>query len=394
MAYSSLIRKMGWVAVLCVLLCLSACNEADEPRVMPVAENTLFMYFPWAEDLTPYFERNISDMEKSAKSVDMSGQRIVVYFADSEATASLFEIVCENGQIRRETLKTYHNPETTTAEGVALIFLDVKSFAPARSYSMTIGSHGMGWIPVDRSTETVKQRMLRQMPHAAGMPTRYFGGLEPAHQIDVAEFAYGISLAGLHFDFILFDDCYMSSVEAAYDLREATDRIVASPCEIMAFGLPYDRVGPHLLGDADLNAVCDEFIDFYTSYPVPCGTLAVIDCRELDELAALMKTANLRYELTSEQIADVQSLDCFSPPVFFDLGDYAAKLCASDATLSAAIQLQLSAAVPYEVHTPNYYTSSTGYEKLSTCSGISVSDPSVNALASEKTATAWWQATH
>ena len=39
MAYSSLIRKMGRVAVLCVLLCLSACNEADEPRVMPVAES-------------------------------------------------------------------------------------------------------------------------------------------------------------------------------------------------------------------------------------------------------------------------------------------------------------------------------------------------------------------
>ena len=42
--------------------------------------------------------------------------------------------------------------------------------------------------------------------------------------------------------FIMFDDCYMSSMEVAYDLKDVTDYIIASTSEVMAYGMPYEKV--------------------------------------------------------------------------------------------------------------------------------------------------------
>lgn len=43
-------------------------------------------------------------------------------------------------------------------------------------------------------------------------------------------------------EYILFDDCYMSSLEAAYDLRHVTRHLIACPTEIMAYGMPYSHI--------------------------------------------------------------------------------------------------------------------------------------------------------
>ena len=42
----------------------------------------------------------------------------------------------------------------------------------------------------------------------------------------ISTLADAISDAGLEMEFILFDDCYMSSVEVAYDLRHVTGHII------------------------------------------------------------------------------------------------------------------------------------------------------------------------
>lgn len=53
----------------------------------------------------------------------------------------------------------------------------------------------------------------------------------------------GIVGAGVKMEYILFDDCYMSSVKAAYELREATRFLIASASEMMAYGMLYATVG-------------------------------------------------------------------------------------------------------------------------------------------------------
>lgn len=53
----------------------------------------------------------------------------------------------------------------------------MKAFAPAETYSMTIGCHGMGWIPVNatRGMDRATSRMMHW--DYEGVPkTRFFGG--------------------------------------------------------------------------------------------------------------------------------------------------------------------------------------------------------------------------
>lgn len=367
--------------VLLSLFAFAGCGEVPEA---PCAR-TLFMYFPWSGGLVQAFRTNISDMEKAVAAAGLDGQRVVVFLAESETEASMFELSYSNGRSSRAVLKNYSGQPA-----VGEVLADVKLLCPSVRYGMTIGSHGMGWIPAGQPEE---ERRSCRKPGGGGMQTRWFGGTAVENRIDVSALASGIEDLGVRFDFIVFDGCYMSSVEAAFELRGVTDYIVASPCEIMMPGLPYEKIGGHLLGNADLRSVCDGFLNYYSAGSYPYGTLAVVDCRELDALAAVMKKVN-EVSGTDGFCEDaVQKLDCYAPAVFFDLGDYVGHLCKSPELLDAFRQ-QLSRTAVYEVHTDCYYTETSGVAPLSVCSGISVSDPSRNAMASRKGGTAWWAATH
>lgn len=215
---------------------------------------------------------------------------------------------------------------------------DVQEFAPAPVYAMIIGSHGMGWLPVDGTQAHSLFRMKKHWEYQEQPLTRYFGGLTREFQTDVGTLARGIVGAGVKMEYILFDDCYMSSVEVAYELKEATRFLIASTSEMMAYGMPYATVGEFLLGNPDYGSLCEGFHDFYSTYEMmPCGTLAVTDCSELDNMAAIMKSINDRY--------------------VFD--DYVLTLC-SDPILTARFREQLERLVPYKTHTGKFYSRARG----------------------------------
>lgn len=146
-------------------------------------------------------------------------------------------------------------------------------------------------------------------------------------------------------EYILFDDCYMSTVEVAYDLKNVTSHLIASTSEIMAYGMPYDKIGQYLIGNIDYEKVCDGFYSFYSNYVTPCGTIGVTDCSELDNLAAIMKEINQRYTFNEELTGELQRLDGYTPTIFFDYGDYVSKLC-SDPDLLEQFNEQLKRTVP------------------------------------------------
>jgi hypothetical protein len=224
--------------------------------------------------------------------------------------------------------------------------------------------------------------------------TRLFGGLAPEYQTDLTTLAKGISNVGLKMEYILFDDCYMSGVEVAHDLKEVTEHLIASTSEVMAYGMPYAEIGQYLIGEVNYKEVCDGFYAFYSNYStMPCGTLAVTDCSEMDNLAAIMKEINSRFTFDTSLTGSLQRLDGYSPVIFFDCGDYVSKLC-SDQELLAQFKEQLERTVPFKRNTDYYYSMSKGRVKIETFSGITISDPSISPEAAKKNETGWYTATH
>lgn len=391
------LKQITLPAVLLVLLSINlvSCHKDDAPPVSTETEKTLFMYLPWSTDLVGAFRTNISDMEKAIAKKGLNQERVLVFISTTPTEATLFEIIEKNGKCKGDTLKRYTNPALTTKGEITRILNDVKGFAPAKRYAMTIGCHGMGWLPVAKGRTRHSSREKLHWEYEGVPMTRYFGGRSPEYQTDITTLAEGIADAGMKMEYILFDDCYMSSIEVVYDLRGVTDFVIGSPCEIMRYGMPYAEIGEHLLGDTDYEAICEKFHTFYSNYEeMPCGTIGVTDCSELQPLVQIMKEINNRYKFDETKINSIQTLDGYSPTLFFDLGDYVAKLC-SDRNLLNQFQQQLQRTVPYKKNTETYYTMNRGRQiKINAFSGVTVSDPSMNSLAETKTETAWYKATY
>lgn len=374
------------------LFILFSCHHKnDDPT--PENQKTLFVYMPWSNNLTSYFYTNLNDLEDAIIERGLKDERVIVFFSETSTDASMFEMVYKNGKVTRETINTYKNPPFTTASGITSIINDVKRVAPANVYSMIIGSHGFGWVPVQSTTLRRTSDFKYHWENENVPLTRYFGGTSPEFQTDISTLAQGITDAGIKMEYILFDDCYMSTIEVAYDLRYATDHIIASTSEIMAYGMPYAIIGKHLLGTPNYQAICDGFYQFYSTYSYPYGTLGIVDCREVDAIIPIMKEINANYQISSSAISSIQRLDGYTPTIFFDFGDYVDKFC-EDTQLLLSFKSQLDKVVPNKTHTGAYYSMNNGVNQINTFSGITVSDPSLNGRASEKVNTAWYIATH
>lgn len=371
------------------IIVLASCGGNDDP-VEPVdpfvptkTKNTVFVFMPYTgyNSIYSFLNKNLDDMEQAiVKEKGLGNSQILVFISESIKTSHLVKIGYNKGKCRRDTLNTYTSYDYTTPDGIASLLTSVKQWAPADNYSMIIGCHGEGWMP----KEQTKQR-------------RYFGG--SAIPIDISDFNEGIKNAGMKMNYILFDDCYMSGIEVAYQLREAANYLIASTSEMMGYGMPYHKILKYLLADnPDYEAVCSDFTSFYKTFSMPYGTIAVTDLGYTEEMASFMKSINSTHTFDLDKIDDVQDLDVehFTPTVYFDLGSFLRVLCGDDAATYTKAANLLKKLVPYKGTTGMIYSNAGRKSlKLKEYSGLTVSDPSVNAKAVEtKKQTAWWKATH
>ncbi|MFQ8714590.1 MAG: clostripain-related cysteine peptidase, partial [Alistipes onderdonkii] len=381
-----------------------------------VAPQTVVMYLPWSGNLYTHFLQNIEDVKKAVAGNILHDSRLLLFLQTSTTKGTLSELYYDNGECRETELRTYEDLNVTQAETITGIFDYIKQTAPAERYGITIGSHGMAWIPASGSgrsaadakagTEptatTVREKWHWEYVSPDGQFTRWFGD-GGSRCTNTTTFAEAITAAGIRFEYILFDDCFMSSIEVAYDLRKITRHLIASPCEVMAYGYPYDLVMPYLFTDGgtgyDLDGVCRSFYEFYEQYEAPnynCGAIAVTVCDQVDKMAEVMRLIN---NASPAYIPDpekpLQQYEyLYAPTRFYDLADYVYQLC-DDTALLKEFDEQLARTVPerYRLHTEYFY--SGGKRPLTTYSGISTSAPSTSGIVVNNIQnTGWYKATH
>lgn len=372
---------------LCIL-CTTACTENDPntPTEPQTAEKTIFVFMPHSTNLYKYLLDNIAGMKRAIESnKGLGNTRLVVFIAKDKKQSALINIKYDKGVCKQDTLEKFYSPIYLTTNGRVELLNKVKEYAPAHRYAMIVGCHGMGWIP----SSTVFNRNT----------LRYFGGLEKEYKIDIDDFATSIKAAGMKMQFIMFDDCYMSSMEVAYDLKDVTDYLIASTSEVMAYGMPYQNIYQHLMSaQPDYKALCNGFYEFYSNSGTPYGTIGVTDCRYMDEMAAMMKYINTKHTFDTDRLNNVQDLDgeTFTPTIFFDFDDYVRNLCTNDNNTYKQFYALLQRLVPYKANT-NYILSgkTRGETKVNHFSGITISDPSIRSeIKQTKQQTNWWLQTH
>lgn len=369
-----------------LVLSTMSCNDDHEPEQAKTAEKTIIVFMPYSGNLYNDLLGNLNSMKNAiVKKGGLNNTRLVAFVAKDKQNGALIDIKYSKGVCRQDTLEKYTTPTYLTIEGRVQMLNKIKQYAPAKKYAMIVGCHGMGWIPKGTSFSQIKQR--------------YFGGLSTDCQIDIDDFAASIMAADMKMQFILFDDCYMSCIEVAYDLKETTDYIIASTSEIMQDGMPYSRIYPYLMTpEPDYQAVCNEFYDFYSKSSTPYGTIGVTDCRYIDEMAAVMKNINSTHSFDYSLVSSVQDLDgdTFDPTIFFDFDDYVRKLCTGDDAAYRQFSTVMQQLVPYKATTDEIYSGNRQTPtRVSHFSGITISDLSTRTdISNVKQSTNWWVQTH
>ena len=314
--------------------------------------------------------------------------------------------------VDRVPLKEYEGASYASAEGIADILNEVKTQANALNYALIVGVHGCGWTyasdwsryPYYARPSVTRPRDNNfsgiQFGPDPNVPlTRFFGSVSLAENaMDISTLAEGIRESGLKMQYILFDACYMSNIETAYELKDVTNYMIASGSEIMAAGLPYRSMWSYLnSATPNYSGIVSTSVNFYKNSSAPFCNLAAIDCRQVEKLAGVMKDINAEYQLSASVSLDsIQHLDGFRPHLFYDLETYVDSLRPSGYLLDQ-FKSQLKLTIKASDHTDEAYTciySSDSFKIKNYC-GITISDPSQHSVAIKgREKTGWWKATH
>jgi len=406
-------------------LVLTSCSD-DSVDVNTINKQTILIFMPWSGSqssvgLYNELKANLDSIESAI--VDEKGMngRVLVFLSSSSQSSSLYEITYENGKIEHHTIKEYTGNEYDTTQGMLQILNDVQANAYALYYAMIIGGHGSGWTFKEdwndypnnakaygavgaKGNKAVADGVLPLYPQ-----TRFFGSVSDMnYAFNITDLADAIQQAGMKMQYILFDDCYMANIETAYMLKDATNYLIASTSEVMAMGMPYRELWSNLAKSTPgYEGIINSFHTFYSNYKVyydrntkyiiPGGALSAIDCRNLEQLATVMKEINSHYTLADSLRDSVQVLDGFNNHIFYDMGSYVDHVC-NNANLKSDFHAALDNVVKYKQSTDSVFTNlyHSAYSiPVKTFSGITISDMSLNSVALKgREKTAWWRRTH
>lgn len=383
-------KKHIILSILSLTFVFFSCGKYKTPPVY--TEQTVFLYMPWS-DLYGYFKKNIEDIESALMMKESESTRFVCFLASSQTEATLFEMRYFRKNFIKTELKKYNVGTFTTSDGIRSIIDTVKYHAPSSKYSMIISSHGQGWLPTTAGKP--KKLILNKNNTETYWQTRYFGCSNSNFQINIPTFVDAIKQSNTFFEYILFDACYMSNIEVAYDLKDVADYLIASPNEIMGYGFPYALMGEYLLDDVNYEAIVDEYYNFYLRYAKPCGTIAVTDLSLVDGMADIMKEINQSFDTSEIQNNKIQSMDGYNSTIYYDMGDYLDNLC-DNSIIATKANEYLKKLIPYSAHTKTFFVGGFVQKEINInkYSGITISDNSTSKYAAKKNETDWYKATH
>ena len=414
----------GFIFAIVSIIGLGSCTE-EAFDIDKVNKQTILVFLPWTGGnssivLTEALSNNIDSICAGIKDKKgLNNTRVLVFFSNNANNSTLFDLTYNDvtKEVSRTPIKTYEGSAYNSANGFADILNEVRQNAEALNYALIIGAHGCGWscaddwinYPNQAKSFNTQQTLSYDTPFSGiqfgtdpdNPTTRFFGSVDrKENSIDLSTLVEGIKQSGIKMQYILFDACYMGNVETAYELKDVTNYLIASSSEIIAKGIPYRSMWSYLNGTTpNYSSLVNGIVNFYKNSNSPYCNMAAIDCRQLDELANVMKEINQKYTLdTTIPLDSIQPLDGFLPHLSYDMAVYVDSL-RPNGYLKEQFSNQLKKTVKAAAHTDCAYTALRQYPevtiKIKNYCGLSISDPSQHPVAIRgKEKTGWWKATH
>ena len=284
-------------------LVLAACKDKDDGPIPKKEGRRTVLIYQSAQNSLGYDSMHRKDSIElvAAKNSIGDDDRLLVFTDDGRTSARLYRY---DHKHKTPQLVKHWSGETDASDPEFLqqLLTFVREKFPSKEYGLVMWSHADGWLP---STN----KNYRHAPRRSfGIDVGTGGNLyhdqtadgEVGTQMDIADMARAIEHSGIHLRYIFFDACLMQSLEVAYELRNTTDYIVASPIATPADGAYYTHMLQRGLFSSDPTDIARTFYsDVCTDGSVSNsygGYGLVVSCLKtegLEELATLSRSWHL-----------------------------------------------------------------------------------------------------
>lgn len=314
-------------------------NEAD-----PIPLRTLLVYMGGDNNL---YNETFEKVEGLRKGYTKGMGRLLIYQDAAGMNPRLIEIASDQNNMGIvKVLKEYAEENSASSAVFKRVLEEVKVIAPSSSYGLILFSHASGWLP---------QRTLIR-PYSVAQ--------DKESDLEIRNFAAAIP--DQYFDFMIFEACFMTGIEVAYELKDKTNFIMASSAEIISPGFTqlYPQVLPSLFKpDFDLEFFAESYYQLFNdpdlTENIRSATISIIKTAGLAPLATFIQQY-VDKTLPDNVIQDIQHYDRYSTHrLFFDFEDYYRRVLSPEG-LDEFSRL-LNEAVVYKKATPSFLIQENGF---------------------------------
>lgn len=237
----------------------ASCEKSkDEPEPpLEKSKRTVLVYLVGKNSISSHLEDDYEEIKEGFSKLKSSEDFNLLVFISNSGNFYIPRLLKleknEEGLVIEKIINTYNSSKdfnSTNVDVMQDILIDAYSSYPSESYGLVMESHADGWMPYP------------------SIKVRAFGD-DRKKSINITDLAKVLETVthniGAKLDYILFDACFMQSIEVAYELRHSVKHIIGSATEIPGPGGPYDILVPSLF---DLNTnyskqILDSYFEYY-----------------------------------------------------------------------------------------------------------------------------------
>ena len=367
--------------VLWQVFLFTSCEKDSNIVTKKESKRAVFVYMIADNDLDFYATANINEMETfMAQNPEAGSVYVYIDRAKNRKTAHpiLYQITADtSAKINSKIIKVYPENNSANEKVLAEALSQVQTICAINNEflrGLVLWSHGSAWLP--ESVSLASQRATAGK--SFGLDQTMANNENHNAEMDIRKLA--IILNNYHFDFILFDACFMASIEVFYELRNTTDYIIASPTEVLATGFPYkDILTDMLSATVNYEKIAQKYVAFFQQKKgvLQSASVVTVKTAELPQFATLFK-----YYLNtiSREITDQKWLQYSQDEVdyLFDLGQVADYL--QKEQTNKKLTEQLGRLITNYHHTSYFF----GKIPLQKSSGISIYIPQSATLQNDE----------
>ena len=369
------------VIVLWQVFLFTSCEKDSNIVTKKESKRAVFVYMIADNDLDFYATANINEMETfMAQNPEAGSVYVYIDRAKNRKTAHpiLYQITADtSAKINSKIIKVYPENNSANEKVLAEALSQVQTICAINNEflrGLVLWSHGSAWLPESVSLASQRATAVKSF----GLDQTMANNENHNAEMDVRKLT--IILNNYHFDFILFDACFMASIEVFYELRNTTDYIIASPTEVLATGFPYkDILTDMLSATVNYQKIAQKYVAFFQQKKgvLQSASVVTVKTAELPQFATLFK-----YYLNtiSREITDQKWLQYSQDEVdyLFDLGQVADYL--QKEQTNKKLTEQLGRLITNYHHTSYFF----GKIPLQKSSGISIYIPQSATLQNDE----------